>query len=287
MSVPIFFQLFIAGILQGGIYALAAFGLSLIFGVSNVLNLAHGQFLMLGALGVYLIFSFTPLNPFLIAVLLIPLFFAMGCLFDRGLIRRLMSRLPHEQVEASILVTLGASLAIQDVASFLWGSEDKGIPYFLPIIQIGEIFISTVRLLGLGFIILLTLALHLYLKKTYLGKSIRAVTQNRRGASLVGINAARISTITFGIGTALAGLAGVFYVILYTVSPDMGIPLTIKYLCVIVLGGLGSLYGTLVGGAILGLTEVFTSYFSPHWGATSAYLLLVAILLIRPKGLFG
>lgn len=287
MPVPIFSQLLIAGILQGGVYALAAFGLSLIFGVSNVLNLAHGQFLMLGALGVYLISSVTPLNPFLISILLIPLFFFMGSLFERGLIRRLMSRLPHEQVEASILVTLGASLAIQDFASFFWGSEDKGIPYFLPTIQIGDIFIPSVRLLGLGFIILLTLLLHLYLKKTYLGKSIRAVTQNRRGASLVGINTYRISTITFGIGTALASLAGVFYVILYTVSPDIGIPLTIKYLCVIVLGGLGSLYGTLVGGTILGLAEVFTSYFSPHWGQTSAFILLVVILLVRPRGLFG
>jgi branched-chain amino acid transport system permease protein len=287
MPVSTFFQLLIAGILQGGVYALAAFGLSLIFGVSNVLNLAHGQFLMLGALGVYLIFSLTPISPFLISILLIPLFFFMGCLFDMGLIRRLMGRLAHEQVEASILVTLGASLAIQDFASFLWGSEDKGIPYFLPTIQLGDIFISSVRLLGLGFIILLTLALHLYLKRTYLGKAIRAVTQNRRGASLVGINASRISTITFGIGTVLASLAGVFYVILYTVSPDIGIPLTIKYLCVIVLGGLGSLYGTLVGGTILGLAEAFTGYFSPHWGQTSAFLLLVVILLIRPKGLFG
>lgn len=287
MSASVFVQLLIAGILQGGVYALAAFGLSLIFGVSNVLNLAHGQFLMLGALGVFFIFSFTQLNPFLISILLIPLFFLVGSLFERGLIRRLMSRLPHEQVEASILVTLGAALAIQDITSFLWGSEDKGIAYFLPTIHVGDIYISSVRLLGLVFIILLTVALHFYLKKTYLGKSIRAVTQNRRGASLVGINASRVSTITFGIGTALAALAGVFYVILYTVSPEIGIPLTIKYLCVIVLGGLGSLYGTLAGGTILGLAEVFTSYFSPHWGGTSAYLLLVVVLLIRPKGLFG
>jgi len=287
MPATVFLQLLIAGILQGGVYALAAFGLSLIFGVSNVLNLAHGQFLMLGALGVYLIFSFTPIDPFLISIIMIPLFFALGCLFERGLIRRLMSRLAHQQVEASILVTLGASLAIQDFASFLWGSEDKGISYFLPTLHVGDIYISSVRLLGLGFIILLTLALHFCLKKTYLGKSIRAVTQNRRGASLVGINAHRISTITFGIGTVLASLAGVFYVILYTVSPEIGIPLTIKYLCVIVLGGLGSLYGTLVGGTILGLTEVFVSYFSPHWGETSAFFLLVVILLIRPRGLFG
>lgn len=287
MPVTVFVQLLIAGILQGGVYALAAFGLSLIFGVSNVLNLAHGQFLMLGALAVFFIFSLTELDPFLISILLIPLFFLVGSLFERGLIRRLMSRLPHEQVESSILVTLGTALAIQDITSFLWGSEDKGIAYFLPTIQVGDIYISSVRLLGLVFIIVLTGALHLYLKKTYMGKSIRAVTQNRRGASLVGINSSRVSTITFGIGTVLASLAGVFYVILYTVSPEMGIPLTIKYLCVIVLGGLGSLYGTLAGGTILGLAEVFTSYFSPHWGGTSAYLLLVVVLLIRPKGLFG
>jgi len=166
MPASVFVQLLIAGILQGGVYALAAFGLSLIFGVSNVLNLAHGQFLMLGALAVFFIFSFTELNPFLISILLIPLFFLTGSVFERGLIRRLMGRLPHEQVEASILVTLGAALAIQDITSFLWGSEDKGIAYFLPTIHIGEIYISFVRLLGLVFIILLTVALHFYLKKT-------------------------------------------------------------------------------------------------------------------------
>lgn len=287
MPFSVFIQLLIGGILQGGVYALAAFGLSLIFGVSNILNLAHGEFLMLGALAAFLIYSFIELNPFLISILLIPLFFFLGCLFERGLIRRLLGRLAHEQVEASILVTLGVSLAIEDFTAFFWGPEEKGIAYFLPSIQVGDIMISSVRLFGLGFIILLALALHFYLQKTFLGKSIRAVTQNRRGATLVGINTYRISTITFGIGSVLASLAGIFYVILFTISPNIGIPLTIKYLCVIVLGGLGSLYGTLVGGIILGLTEVFTGYVSPHWGETSAFLMLVGILLIRPKGLFG
>lgn len=287
MPFSVFIQLVIGGILQGGVYALAAFGLSLIFGVSNILNLAHGEFLMLGALATFLIYSFIELNPFLISILLIPLFFVLGCLFERGLIRRLLGRRAHEQVTTSILVTLGVSLAIEDITAFLWGPEEKGIAYFLPSIHIGDIFISSVRLFGLAFIIILTLALHLYLRRTFMGKSIRAVTQNRRGATLVGINTYRVSTVTFGIGTVLASLGGIFYVILFTISPHIGIPLTIKYLCVIVLGGLGSLYGTLVGGIILGLTEVFTGYFSPHWGETSAFLLLVAILLIRPKGLFG
>jgi len=288
MSFSVFIQLLIGGILQGGVYALAAFGLSLIFGVSNILNLAHGEFLMLGALAAYLIYSFIEINPFLISIILIPLFFALGCLFERGLIRRLLDRLPHEQVQTSILVTLGASLAISDITAFLWGPEEKGISYFLPSIQMGEIFVSSIRLFGLGFIIVVALALHFYLQKTFMGKSIRAVTQNRKGATLVGINTYRVSTITFGIGSVLASVAGIFYVVLFTVTPNIGIPLTIKYLCVIVLGGLGSLYGTLVGGIILGLTEVFTSYcISPHWGATSAFLLLVGILLIRPKGLFG
>jgi branched-chain amino acid transport system permease protein len=280
-------QLLIIGILQGGIYAVATLGLSLIFGVSNILNLAHGEFLMLGGLFTYILFTATRLNPLFIALLLIPFFFGIGFLFERGLIRPLSKRTGPELVIASVLVTLGASLAIEDIASFFWGPEDKGISYVMPSINIGDMVISSIRLVGLLCIIVLTVAVHLLLKKTFLGKALRAITQNRQGAMLMGVNHLRIGSITFGIGTIMASIAGVFYIALFTITPFIGIPLSMKYLCIIVMGGVGSLYGSLLGGLILGVTESITGFFAPHWSETAAFLILVVILLIRPKGLLG
>jgi branched-chain amino acid transport system permease protein len=284
------FQLLINGVLLGGIYALAAFGLALIFGVSNVLNLAHGEFLMLGGLVCFLLGDVLGVNPFVSLLLSVPLFFALGVLFERGLLRTILAKTGHERLIASVLVTLGLALFIEDVASFLWGAEEKGLYYSLPpiILAAGELIISSVRLLALGCIIAVTLAVHQFLMHTYWGKAIRAVTQSRRGALLVGINVSALNVLTWGMGTVLAAVAGVFYLLLYSINPFIGLPLTLRYLCIIVLGGLGSLFGTLLGGIILGLTEVLTGYLlNPHWQETVAFLLLVILLLIRPQGLFG
>jgi branched-chain amino acid transport system permease protein len=283
-------QLLISGVLLGGIYALAAFGLALIFGVSNILNLAHGEFLMLGALVCFLLGQFLDVNPFVSVLVLIPLFFLLGVLFERGLIRTVVAKTGREQLTASVLVTLGLSLAIEDVARMLWGAEEKGLYYSLPPIILGQgaIVISSVRLLALGCIVALTLVVHQFLMRTYPGKALRAMTQNRRGALLVGINTHHISLLTCGIATMLAAVAGVFYMLLYSVNPSIGLPLTLRYLCIIVLGGLGSLFGALLGGIILGVTEVFTGYLlNPHWQETVAFLMLVVFLLVRPQGLFG
>jgi branched-chain amino acid transport system permease protein len=280
-------QLVIAGILQGGVYALAAFGLSLIFGVSDVLNLAHGEFLMLGGLVTFLVFTATGLNPFLTGLFMLPMAFSLGYVFDRFLMRPLANKKESIRLMSSILVTLGAALFIEDVTSFLAGAEEKGVDYSLPSLHWGEIYVSYLRLLAMVMIAGLTVGIHYYLKKTFMGRALRATTQNLRGAMLVGVDTDQIRSVTFGIGSLLAGIAGVFYVVLLSISPDMGLSLTIKYLCIIVLGGLGSLIGSLVGGTILGLTESIVSYYTPHWGQTAAFLILVLILLVRPKGLFG
>ncbi len=266
---------------------MAAFGLSLIFGVSDVLNLAHGEFLMLGGLFTFLLFSATGLNPFLIGLLMVPFAFFLGYIFDRFLMRPLANKKEHIRLMSSILVTLGAALCIEDVTSFLAGAEEKGVDYSLPSIFWGDIYISYLRLLAMVMIAALTVGLHYYLKKTFTGRALRATTQNLRGAMLVGVDTYKIRSVTFGIGSLLASIAGIFYVVLLSISPDMGLSVTIKYLCIIVLGGLGSLIGSLVGGVILGLTESIVSYFTPHWGQTAAFMILVLILLIRPKGLFG
>ncbi len=266
---------------------MAAFGLSLIFGVSDVLNLAHGEFLMLGGLVTFFIFEATGLNPFLTGLLMVPMAFMLGYIFDRFLMRPLATKKEHIRLMSSILVTLGAALTIEDVTSFLVGAEEKGVDYSLPSFFWGDIYISYLRLLAMVMIAGLTVGIHYYLKKTYTGRALRATTQNLRGAMLVGVDTHQIRSVTFGIGSVLAGIAGIFYVVLLSIAPDMGLSVTVKYLCIIVLGGLGSLIGSLVGGIVLGLTESVVSYYTPHWGQTAAFLILVIILLIRPKGLFG
>jgi len=283
-------QLLISGVLLGGIYALAAFGLALIFGVSNILNLAHGEFLMLGALACFLLGDLFGVNPFVSLLMVIPLFFGVGVLFERGLLRIVVAKVGHEQLTASVLVTLGLSLFIEDAAQFLWGSEEKGLFYSLPpiILGDGELVISSVRLLALGCVVAITVAVHQLLMRTYWGKAIRGVTQSRRGALLVGVNVSHVGLLTWGMGTVLAAVAGVFFMVLYSINPFIGLPLTLRYLWIIVLGGLGSLFGALLGGVILGLTEVFTGYLlNSHWQQTVAFLMLVLVLLVRPQGLFG
>lgn len=287
MSVDII-QLLVGGILLGGIYGLAAFGLSISFGVLNVLNLAHGEFLMLGSLVSYSAFVLLGMNPFVSAVLVIPLFVLFGVGFYLILLKPVSDKPPHQLLVASILVTLGISLAIEDLTAFFWERPVTGIDYSLPAIEVGEVVISSLRLSILFFISVLAVLLQVYLRRTFVGRAIRAITQSREGAKIVGVPISRISAFTFGLGVALAASAGVFYVTLFTVTPVIGIPLTVKYLCVVVLGGLGSLVGSVVGGLILGLAEALTAYYiGAEWSPCIAFVLLISILIVRPSGLFG
>ncbi len=281
-------QLLVGGILLGGIYGLAAFGLSITFGVLNVLNLAHGEFLMLGSLLSYGLFVGLGINPFVSAVVVIPIFMLLGIGFYLLLLKKISDKPPHQLLVASILVTLGASLFIEDVTAFFWERPVTGISYSLPPLELAGVVISSTRLLILLFIFVLALGMQLYLRRTYVGKSIRAITQCREGAKVVGIPISRVSALAFSIGMALAASAGAFYVTLFTVTPVMGIPLTVKYLCVVVLGGLGSIVGSVLGGLILGVAETLTAYYcGAEWSPTIAFILLILILIIRPEGLFG
>jgi len=283
-----FIQLLVGGVLLGGIYGLAAFGLSITFGVLNVLNLAHGEFLMLGALLSYGLFAALGINPFVAAVVVIPVFMVLGVGFYVILLKKISDKPPHQLLTASILVTLGASLFIEDVTSYFWDRPVTGISYSLPPLELAGVVISSTRLLILLFIFILAFAMQIYLRRTYVGKSIRAITQSREGAKVVGIPISRISAVAFSIGMALAASAGAFYVTLFTVTPTMGIPLTIKYLCVVVLGGLGSIVGSVLGGLILGVAETMTAYYcGAEWAPTIAFILLILILVVRPEGLFG
>jgi branched-chain amino acid transport system permease protein len=281
-------QILISGLLVGGVYALAAFGLSICWGVLNILNIAHGEFLMLGALAAYGVFALTGMNPFLIVLAIIPIFLIFSFVFEKVLIRPMRGKTETEMLVSSILVKLGGALLIEDVTAFFWGKSFTGIPYSMVSLKVGEIVIPLIRLLILVFILALTAVIHFYLRRSYTGKAIQAITQNREGAGVVGINIVRISMVTFMIGSILASVAGVFYVVLYSMTPYMGLALTVKYMCIVVLGGLGSLFGSLAGGVILGITESIVGYyFGSDWSPTVAYFALVLILLFRPQGLFG
>jgi branched-chain amino acid transport system permease protein len=285
---PDLIQLLVGGILLGGIYGLAAFGLSITFGVLNVLNLAHGEFLMLGALMGYVLFTALGLNPFISAMAVIPIFIIAGIGFYFLLLKPISEKPPHQLLVASILVTLGASLIIEDLTAYFWERPVTGIAYSLPPLELAGVVVSSTRFLILMFIFLLAFSLQLYLQKTYVGKSIRGITQCLEGAKVVGIPIVLVSALTFGLGVALAASAGVFYVTLFTVTPIMGIPLSVKYMCIVVLGGLGSLVGSVVGGLILGVAESFTAYyFGAEWSPTIAFILLIVILIVKPEGLFG
>jgi branched-chain amino acid transport system permease protein len=281
-------QLLIGGVLQGGIYALGAFGLSIIFGVLRVLNVAHGDFLMLGGMLTYWLYTTWALPPFAAVLVVLPIFFLGGAAIERTLLRPLGGLGHHEFLVASILVTLGLSLGLEDVTAFALTQPIKGIDYLLPPIRLGAVVVSSLRLILLGLILVLTVGLHLFLRRTLVGKALRAVMEDREGAMLAGIDVQRMATLAFGLGTGLAGTAGVFFVTLIPVDPHIGIPLTLKYLAVIVLGGVGHLPGALTGSVVLGLSESIVSFYvGAEWSLTVAFLVLIAILLVRPRGLLA
>jgi branched-chain amino acid transport system permease protein len=280
-------QLILAGVLQGGTYALAAFGLSLIFCITEILNITHGEFLMLGGLVTYILFALTGLNPFLILLIVIPIFILVGIGYQKTFIKPILNRPPRQLLFSSIVVTVGIATAIEDTTSFIWGPTVKGVSFSMPAFIIGGVVVSSLRFSILVLIVGLTVFLHFYLKKTFVGKAIRAILQNREGATVIGINVPRIVTLVFGIAIGLAGTAGVFYVLLFTIGPFIGLPLTIRYIAIVMLGGSGSLLGSLVGGLILGVAETFAGFFlGAHWSLSVAFFTLVLVLLLKPEGLF-
>lgn len=281
-------QILIGAILQGSLYTLGAFGLSLSFGVLRILNLSHGDFLMLGGFGGYFLFLFAGFNPFIGFFVIAVAAFFIGVGYYELLIARLLGRPFRHLLVASVIITLGTSMMMEDITSYLWGGGSVGIAYSMPIIDVGGLVFPMMRVIPLIGTLLLTIGLHYYLTRTFLGRAIMASTINREGALVVGINIDTISRITFGLGIALAAGTGVLYAALYTTEPFMGLGLTLKYLAVIIIGGAGSLPGAFVGGLVIALSEGFASlYLGTHWAPLMAFAMLVVALLIRPQGLLG
>ena len=279
----------IGGLLTGGIYALLAAGFSLQYGVSRVLNVSHGEFIMLGALAAYSLYVPFGINPLVSLVILGPIFFIIGSLTNRILFERLRRIAGSIEVfeGQSILVSFGLLFIIQNLALLAWGADERGYKFLvIPINLLGSIFAAN-RLVALSLAVVIGLSFFFFLVRTRLGKAVRAAAQEETGAQLIGVNIQWMHGLCFGFGASLAGFAGVLISTMFTVSPFMGLPYTIIAIIVVVLGGLGNIIGSLVGGLILGLIGSIVLHIEPGLELAVLYILFMLILLIRPKGIFG
>jgi len=282
-------QTFVSGIQIGAMYGLIAVGLSLTFGVMKILNIAHGEFLMVGGYIAFWLFTLHGVDPLLGLPLVAVALFVLGAAFYKLLFSGLARFHEETKVKNSLLVAFGLFLIFPQIARWLWTSDERAIT---PIYS-GESFpilgvrCGYVPLAGLVVAVVVILGLHLFLKKTYFGKSVRATTENWKSAKLMGINVDRTYMITFALGTALAGLAGVFVAMTQTVTPDVGMFWTLKALIVVVLAGIGSVGGAFFAGLILGVIEAVSAIFIGAYTVALGLMIFLLILMFRPQGLFG
>jgi len=283
-------QIIFTGLIIGGIYALIAVGLNLIYGTMRLLNIAHGELIMVGAYVTYWLYMLYGVSPLLSMVLVVGLSAIIGllvCFFIfLPIIRSSKSITVLES--NSLLVFFGLSFIFTNVASLLWTADIRGYSYMTRVIHIAGVPLMYNRLLALGVALFVCLACYFLLQKTMLGKAIRALIQDREASQLVGINANFIYLISFCAAFGMAGLAGCLLSMFYEITPFMGLPYTIIAFIVIVLGGLGNILGSLLGGFLLGLLETIgVSVTSPGLRPILSYSVFILIILIRPKGIFG
>jgi branched-chain amino acid transport system permease protein len=274
----------VSGLLAGGVYAMIALGMALIFGVMRVINVAHGTLLMLGGYTTYWLFSLYGLNPFFSLLVSFPLLFLVGLLLQRFFV----SRVVGAPELSSLILTFGLSIFITNMAVLSWTSDYRSVEFLTGSFLLGPIAISKPRLVTFSFALLITVAAFVFLNKTKTGKAIRATSQHRELAQVCGINVQRIDLITFGLASGLAGAGGSLISVMYSIFPEMGRGYVFKSFLVIVLGGAGNYPGAFLGGLLLGVVEGLTSLLlTAQLSEVIAYVLLVLVLLIRPTGLLG
>ncbi|MBP1730248.1 MAG: High-affinity branched-chain amino acid transport system permease protein livh [Deltaproteobacteria bacterium] len=282
-------EILLGGLLTGGIYALLAAGFSLQYGVARVLNVSHGEFIMLGALSTYSLYVTLGINPLLSLVIVGPVLFPIGFLLNKLLFQRIRALAGSREIFEgwSMLVSFGLLFIIQNIALLGWSADQKGYSFMAFPINLIGLRIPANRLVALLLAVAIGISFFLFLMRTRLGRAIRAASQEETGAQLIGINIRWMHGLCFGFGTALAGLAGVLISTMFTVSPFIGLPYTIIAIIVVVLGGLGNIIGSLVGGLILGLISSIVLRIEPSLEMVVLYVLFMLMLLIRPRGLFG
>lgn len=283
-------ELVASGLITGGIYALVALGLNLQYGLMRIMNISHGEFLMLGAYLTWLAHTVFGINPLAFLPVVAIVLFAAGLAVYRLCFRRITRTSPAvEVIEArSLLVGFGLMYLVQNAAYLVWGADLRGYSFLAEPVEIAGARFTGNRLVAFGFAVAASLALVAALRWTLFGKAVRAMMQSPTGAQLVGIDTAVLHPVVFGAGLALAGVAGGLLSMVYEITPAMGEPYTVTALIVITLGGLGSAAGCLAGGLLLGLAEALGMHFtSPSLKMLLSYAVFIAVLLARPKGLFA
>ena len=278
-------QLVISGLLIGSIYALMSIGLTLIFGVLRVVNFAHGEFLMIAMYGVWAFSRLLGLNPYFAAIAVVPAMFLFGALVYRLVIGSALAK-PHLVV---VFATMGLSIFLQNIALMAMTADLRDVPpIFARSISIGGVYIKGELLLGFIVTLCCTVILQWVIKRTFLGKAIRATVQDGEAAKLMGIAVPRIFLITFAAGSALVGLAACVMVPLFSVFPTVGLNFVLIAFVIVVLGGMGSIEGALLGGFCVGVVQSVSAYYvAPAFGQLFFFLLFLLVMIFRPNGLFG
>ncbi len=277
-------QLIISGILLGGVYALTSMGLSLVFGVSKITNFAHGDFVVIGMYAALSIYYVTGLVPYFSWIFVIPISFGIGWLAFQ-LIKRTIGGDHLNQ----IFITIGLSMIIQNLILMLYKSDYRTMKsLFDSSLKIGEIYISYESLLAFGIAVIVTAGFLWFLNKTDLGRAMRAVSQDKSAASLMGVKVEKINVIAFGLGISMAGLAGSLLLTMYAAYPTAGGVYNLLSWVIVVLGGLGQVGGALAAAFLIGICETLTGfYIGPDFRQVVYYLFFIAILIVKPQGLFS
>ena len=290
-------QAFVTGILIGGVFGLVAMGLTLIFGVLDIINFAHGALLTIGMYVTFVLFDRFGIDPYLAILITVPVLFLIGALIQRTIIHPARNAPPHNQ----LLLTLGLALFIENLLLVTFTATPRSIrlDYGRGLTEIGPLAIefpiriagttiTMTKLAAFIFAVILTALLYLLLQRTTLGKAIRATAQNKEGARLVGISTDRISLVTFGLGVACVGAAAALVLPFLAVDPVAGNSFNITAFVIVVLGGMGSIPGALIGGLIIGLTQELGVVFAPSsTKLMGVFIVFILVLLLRPQGLLG
>ncbi|HML08573.1 MAG TPA: branched-chain amino acid ABC transporter permease [Xanthobacteraceae bacterium] len=287
MPIQLIIAQIVNGVIVGSMYALFASGLTLIWGTMKMLNFAHGEFFMLAGYLVYFCYAVLGINPAWSTLIAVATVFLLGIIVERVVIHHLLSR-PVWQL-TTIVATLGASIFLQNLALHVWGADFQNVPYFIGgVLSIHGVRIAYQRLLILGVSCASIATLWFVLKYTRFGLALRATAQDADAAQLYGVNILSIYTLTFGFSAALAALSAAMLAPITAVNPYMGLSPLLKGFVVVILGGLGSFGGAILGGILLGIAESFGVLFSStEWSDVIAFTLLVLVIWIRPWGLFG
>ncbi|WP_104081441.1 branched-chain amino acid ABC transporter permease [Cryobacterium sp. Y11] len=282
----ILIQTLVAGVLLGGVYALVSVGLNLLFGVVRVINFAHGEFVMIGMYIAFWLWAGLGLDPYVSLLIVAPAMFLLGVIFQRGIIQPIQGT----SANMKIFVTVGISIILQNLALFLWGGQHRTVStsYSTSVFNLGGVTISVGRLIAFIGALVLVAALFYIMNRTMTGTVLRAIAEDGPTAVLVGIPVKKFYFVATGISVMLAGVAGVMLTPFTSASPMFGFHMTLIAFIVVVIGGMGSMVGSLVGGVLLGAIETLAgTYISPALQQAVLFAIFIIVVLVRPQGLFG